>query len=224
MICFDGRVRAPVSSADGSARVSAGVSAVGRAVAALLLAGSTVVLAQVPTQAAAPTRAAACPNVQVADQARRADDVFTGTVTGRSVARRSGTTTTTYDVDVERVYKGPVRDSSVQVSSRASKGAPALAGLVKGSRYVFFTSEQGTTLATDRCSGTARAGDSLVGQVEKLLGNGHLPVPPAPQKASFTKVADAAPTSFTRLAAPGAAMVLVGLLGLVVVRRLARRA
>ena len=179
MICFDGRVRAPVSPV--------GLPAARRSLAALVLAGSTMVLAPVPAQAAAPAHAAACPRTQVADQVRRADDVFTGTVTGTSTAKQSGATTTTYDVDVERVYKGRVRDTSVEVSSRTAKGSPAPASLAKGSRYVFFASEQDAALTTDRCSGTARAADSLVARVEKLLGNGHLPVPPAPQKASFTR-------------------------------------
>jgi hypothetical protein len=47
-------------------------------------------------------------------------------------------------------------------------------------------------------------------------------VPPAPAKPTFTRVADAEPTALTRLAAPGAAMLLVGLLGLMVFGALAR--
>ncbi len=52
-----------------------------------------------------------------------------------------------------------------------------------------------------------------------MLGAGRPPVPARPEQAVFTRVADAEPPTLTRMAAPGIALILAGLLGLVVVRR-----
>jgi hypothetical protein len=212
VICFDGRVLAPASPA---------VRRTGPATWAVTLLAGLLLAALAPLPAPAASAAS-----QLADQVRRADAVFTGTVTHASTARKSGGqrgASTTYDVDVQRVYKGHVREQSVQVVADASKRSCRLGALDSGHDYVFLVTETGDGLTTDGCSGTASAGDKLVGDVEKLLGSGRPPVPPAPTKASFTTVEHAQPTTFTRLAAPGVAAVLVGLLGLVVVRRLARR-
>lgn len=62
--------------------------------------------------------------------------------------------------------------------------------------------------------------------IEKVLGT---PIPArsqgsVPSKVVFDRVGSLQPRSFGRLAAPGAALVLIGGLGLLVVRRLARRA
>ena len=208
MICFDGRVLATLSA---SGR---------RLLAALLLAGCAVVLGQLPAHACS------CVTGHTQAQTERADDVFTGTVTKvRTQKDASGRgATMTYDVAVDRVYKGDVRTEQVQVTSDRSASSCGLGQLPADKRYLWFTRASGQELTSDTCAGTAPVSGQVVHKVEKILGDGHPPVPPPPPKAVFTRVADAQPTGLPRLAAPGVALVIAGLLGLVVVRRLGRRA
>jgi hypothetical protein len=72
-------------------------------------------------------------------------------------------------------------------------------------------------------TGTAEATRKLTRQVVHRLGNGAQPEPNPPATATFTKVAHANPPRLTRLLAPGAALLLLSLLGLLVVGRLGRR-
>lgn len=197
MICFDGRV----------------LDTARRLLAALVLAGCGVVALGAPSQAACP---AATGTTQ--SHTKDASDVFSGTVQERA---REGDQVV-YDVEVDRVYKGEVSTAQVKVATPAASSDCGLPGLRTNRHYVFFAQADGSELATDRASGTASASARLVKKVERLLGDGRAAVAPEPEKAVFTRVADAQPDSLTRLAAPGVALVLVGLLGLLVVRRLAR--
>jgi hypothetical protein len=206
VICFDNEVSDNVPHA--------GSRAGRRLLAVLILAGCAVVLGPLSAQAAD------CPPAHTADQTKEAAGVFTGTVTDSRSGRADGSRTTTYDVEVDRVYKGDVKTATVEVTT--DRGATGL-DLTADKEYVFFVEEDGGALTSDGCSGTARASGDLVSKVEKLLGEGRSPVPPEPVHAVFTPVADAKPTSLPRLAAPGAALVLAGLLGLIVVRRVGRR-
>ena len=158
--------------------------------------------------------------------AKGASAVFTGTVTDVSVARPQGEqpATATYDVQVERVFKGSISTETVQVtSSRTSKACERLV-LEPDGAYVFFVENDGSALTADTCGGTGAASGRLVARVRQMLGEGRPPVPPQPEQAAFTRVADAEPPTLTRTAAPGIALVLAGLLGLVVVRRVGSRA
>ena len=202
MICCDVRVFA----------------AAGRFLAALVLAGVVVVVGGLPAHACS------CVASSTQSDVKAADDVFTGTVTDVATTGSARRGTVTYDVAVERVYKGGVRSDQVSVTTSRAANLCGLGDLRAERRYLFLARASGSELAIESCSSTGRATGELVAKVEKLLGDGRDPSPPAPPtKAEFTTVADSRPTSVTRLAAPGAALVLVGLLGLVVVRRLARR-
>ncbi len=201
-------------------------SAVRRLLAACLLATS-VVLVGAPYAASVPARPASpdsCVKIGAADAAELADAVFTGQVT--SVRRVTpGEPFFTNTVQVELVYKGAIEAPAVPVITRQnSRNRPGLGPLDEGERYLFFVrSGSDGALAAGGCSGTSVAEADKITRIEELLGEGRPAVPPPAPEASFDRVADSDPVDFTRSAAPGLALVLIGLLGLVVVRRLGRR-
>jgi hypothetical protein len=207
VICWNGRVfvKAPL--------------VLPRLFSALVLACVGIVLAQVPSQAV-------CRCVQqqsdVQTDIKRADAVFSGVVVKSSgTGRGTKSDFATYEIGADTVYKGNVRTSTVDV--RSKNDDCSLGELKSDKRYVFFVTEQSSELRADRCGGTAASSGKLVRQVEQVLGDGSTlggtTKPDEPVEVEFTKVADADPDSLTRIAAPGAALVLVGLLGLLVVRR-----
>jgi hypothetical protein len=184
--------------------------------AALLLAGTGLLAVGAP--GAAGVAAPRCPAGSATIQARtmNADDVFTGTVSDR----RAGGKSVVYAVDVDRVYKGDVDTAEVRVTTARAARACGLPNLQPDSPYVFFTA--GEDFSTDGRSGTAPATHARVARVEDLLGDGRAPTPPEPETATFTMVAGE-PTSLERVAAPGLALVIVGLLGLGLAVGLGRR-
>ena len=200
------------------------VSTFRRVLAVLLIVGSC---AFALAAFAAPAQAACtCERTETQDHVKRANAVFTGTVdqatapTGGAANGLSGTVTVT----VDHVYKGSmITTETVDVATDRAFGTCAKA-LEEGGRYVFFA-ESDEGLSASGCGGTTRATAALVSQVKRLLGEGRLPVPQetAPVEATLTPVDTSAPASLTRLASPGLALVIVGLLGLALVRRVGRR-
>ena len=151
---------------------------------------------------------------------KRAHVVFRAEVKNVRPAHGKGAQRTrTYKVLSDRVYKSSLVQPSVVVTARVGTRC-ALPTLTAGARYIFFVTEHGSQLMARQ--GTARATPHLTAQVVKRLGTGTQPEPTPPATAEFTRVADADAPPLSRLLAPGAALLIISLLGLLVVGRLGR--
>ncbi|QZY29273.1 hypothetical protein [Nocardioides coralli] len=186
-----------------------------RLLPAVLLACTAPVLVPSPASAAC-----TCQDASVREAANRADVVFRGTLEQQSVSGQ----TRRYSFDVSRIYRGRVAETPVVVESPRQAADCGLGALQADRSYLVFGRESRTTLVTDSCDGTGRATPPYVQQVEGVLGEGNplpreTPPPGEPPEVEFTGVDDTAPPDLTRLAAPGAALVLAGLLGLLVFGR-----
>jgi hypothetical protein len=191
---------------------------------ALAAAVTTVALLGVPLVTAAahaaPT-APTCPTTTLDQDIKRADVVFRGEVKKVFSVHGAGKQRTrTYRVLSDRVYRSSLVQPSVVVTARVGTRC-ALPTLTKGTRYIFFVTEHGSELMAK--PGTSRATAKLTTQVVKRLGTGVQPEPTPPATAEFTPVAHADPPALSRLLAPGAALLIISLLGLLVVGRLGRR-
>lgn len=185
-----------------------------RICAAMLLA----CLGLVVTASAPASAACTCKQGALEQQVNRADAIFRGTI---DVVAPLGDGFT-YDITASRAYKG-TPERSTQVVSEGGRNACGLGELAVGTEYVFFATGTAAPYAADSCGGTSVANPTKISKVEALLGAGTSVEPPPPPTAVLTLVEAVAPPGFARTAAPGAAIALIGLLGLVVVRRLSRR-
>ena len=80
-----------------------------------------------------------CKDLSLPQQVNNAGAVFSGTLTMASGPTTSGDRQTmSYDVKVDRVYKGDITSPRVTVKSDASEAACGLTGMTADTRYLFF--------------------------------------------------------------------------------------
>jgi hypothetical protein len=167
-----------------------------------------------------------CPPLTVKDSTKNAMAVFSGTVTAvERQERTDGQPGAIYlqTVEVNLVYQGKIGTESVQVQTDRNRAECSLGELAIDTEYMFFVIGSGAPWVASGVSGTRVSSETVIAQVERLLGEGEPPVQPAPETAEFTAVDTSEPQTLSRAAAPGAALVLIGLLGLLLVRGLTRR-
>jgi hypothetical protein len=193
-----------------------------------LLAALVVLGAAVPAHAAKPhKKAPVCTPVTVDASTKAAMAVFSGVVTDvQRSARTDGLPGAIYTqtVTVDLVYQGRITTETVSVQTDRNRAACSLGALARGTEYMFFVTGSGQPWLASGASGTRVSDPTVVATVSGLLGEGVTPIQPPPEPAVFTPVDTSEPQSLSRSAAPGAALVLVGLLGFVVVRGVGRRA
>jgi hypothetical protein len=196
-------------------------SAVGAAVSAVLVGSAALVAAAGPATAAPAAPSHKCKQHTLNQETKKANVVFRGAVDKVGHAHGKGTQRTrVYRVTADRVYQGSLVTDKVRVTAEVGVKCPP-PKLSENKRYIFFVIEDGSRLVST--SATARATHHLTDKVVAKLGNGAQPHSTPPAKPAFSKVANAAPPRLSRLLAPGAAVVVLSLLGLVVIGRLGRR-
>ena len=192
--------------------------ALGAAISAALVGAALLLAASSPAQARA---LAPCPKQSLNKHIKKADVVSRGVADQVQPAHGKGDLRIrTYKVKADRVYQGSLVTDAVVVTAKVGSACPPPT-LAQGKRYIFFVTEEGSRLVST--SATAKATKKLTDQVVARLGSGAQPQPPPPATARFTLVADASPPSLSRLLAPGAALLILSLLGLLVVARIGRR-
>ncbi|CAN5154295.1 hypothetical protein BH09ACT12_BH09ACT12_13640 [soil metagenome] len=213
------------------------MGAVGLVVGLIVMLASGVALA--PAAVAAPPGGAAEP-----------DDVFIAKI--ERVERDPGPvgrpTRYTYTVQVQDVYgDSDISSVRVRVATSSTFGECETRPESKGSTlYLWRLTRQGTRLLANGCRDVLRATETRIAEMEATYGEPRSPIDVTPSEPAvefpevsyscpdtaeaITDVAAAeedcdelaAPQSFDRAAAPGLALVLVGILGWIVVLRLGR--
>ncbi|QIX25255.1 hypothetical protein ncot_00625 [Nocardioides sp. JQ2195] len=125
----------------------------------------------------APAQACSCAVVGTDRLVGSADQVFSGTVVDSTRTGRGNVGEITYDVEVDRAFKGDVADT-VQVATAASSATCGLEGIPDGDHYLFFGLTDATregVVKASLCGGSAPLTDRVVKKVEAVAGPGTTP-------------------------------------------------
>jgi hypothetical protein len=174
-----------------------------------------LVLLGAPALTAAPASAAeACQptTVSIPDAVAAADAVVTATATGPAAAATSAQPKRfRYPATVQQSFKGTATGAITVITQNKRC---QLSALTPGATYLFFLAAHGTAwLVPGNLPSSADNLPAAIQQVQTTL---------TPPSVHFGTPMSGTPMSLRRAAAPGVALVIIGLLGLLVVRRLRR--
>ena len=206
-----------------------------RRVATLLVAVFVAAIGLVA--AGSPAYACTCLKSTLAEYAAAADTVFTGTLTANQLGPRLPDAepdaqpgsqprkrSVRYVVAVEKIYQGTLPATTVRVAPKPVGKTCELGQLPVDKRYVYFVDlVEDAPVVGGQCSGTQPLTASVLSDLEAMFA-AEPPPDPGPVSATRTLVDDSVPIEFARLAAPGAALIILGALALAVVSRVGREA
>jgi hypothetical protein len=160
----------------------------------------------------------------LAGDLRQAGVVFTGTVS--SVQKGAAGAPTSYTVAVQRSFHGRV-ESEVTVLTPATAKECGLRDVTVGQRWLFAGTSAPTGVLVESDEGSRPLTAAVTRTVREVLGAGRAPIPVDPSAGTLeverTRVTDDDATTFWPLAAPGAVIVVAGLVVLAAARALGRR-
>ncbi|MEI7056192.1 hypothetical protein WBG06_10285 [Nocardioides sp. CCNWLW239] len=190
--------------------------------AAVALAVTAAVTTSPATASAAPatapvTTTAKCPAFVLSDAVKE-PMVFHARVTGPGKAANKGGAVT-YPVTVVKALKGVTSGSNLKVT--LNPGVCQKKSLTANEDYYFFVQPKGDTiLAAGTLPRVEEYTDKLQAEIAKEFPD---VIAPEPQQVSFSEPASPEGAKLVEVAAPGVALVVVGLLGLIIVMILGRR-
>ena len=138
-----------------------------RLLAALVLAITSLVMF-----GTTPAQACSCAVGTPQEYAERAEVVFVGTVTSTDGGPKDRLVS--YDVEVDRVFKGEVGPETSVVSSSMSSMC-GLPGLPEGEPLLFFADPGSAGLTVNSCGGTGEARPGNLKALTAVLGEAHEP-------------------------------------------------
>ncbi|MFC5730430.1 MULTISPECIES: hypothetical protein [Nocardioides] len=155
----------------------------------------------------------------VVERAEKVDDVFVGRVD--AVVRR----TAAHRVTVTTVLSGDLRlgQKITVVFDRSAEGSKRLLG--ERETHLFFTRDVGGAVRADYCEGSQELPGGLSAPMQRTLEDylSGAPEPPARVALHTPDGGTEDPPRLSRIVAPGAAISLVGVLGLFLLARVGRR-